>query len=132
MMGSGLSNRALAEIHTWARAGVSGEASTQLTRDTLQRFESGLRETPVIGLFDKLSLKNQLSALIDGFRRYHRTGDRVERVELERQFRSLFRSNGTLPGDCRVTCRFVVPDGQSADICGDHSHRRPCVLRDAG
>jgi hypothetical protein len=91
MVGSGLSNRALAEIPTWSRAGGGAEVSGQLTRETLQRFETGLRETPVIGFFDKISLKTQLGALIDGFRRYHRSGDQIERAKLERQFRALFR-----------------------------------------
>lgn len=49
-------------------------------------LEARLRQTPAIGVFTKLALKNQVDDLLDGFRAYHKRQGTTSLVELRRSF----------------------------------------------
>lgn len=52
----------------------------------LKSLESRLRETKAIGMLTKLSLKNQVDDLIEGFRDYHRRQGTVRLADLRRNY----------------------------------------------
>jgi len=52
----------------------------------LKSLESRLRETKAIGMLTKLSLKNQIDDLIEGFRDYHRRQGTVRLADLRRNY----------------------------------------------
>jgi hypothetical protein len=91
MSSAGLTNRALAEVHGWPTPEVRATAAVKADHAMLERLEAGLKQTPVIGFFDKISLKGQLDALIDGVRRYHKGEAGISRDDLAHQFKRLFR-----------------------------------------
>jgi outer membrane biosynthesis protein TonB len=56
----------------------------------LESLESRLRQTSAIGMFTKLSLKNQVNDLIDRFRAYHRRQGSETLADLRRKYDMLF------------------------------------------
>jgi hypothetical protein len=62
---------------------VSQQATAPLDFKSL---EARLRQTPAIGVFTKLALKNQVDDLLDGFRAYHKRQGTTSLVELRRSF----------------------------------------------
>jgi len=55
----------------------------------IKSLEQRLKETPAIGIMTKLSLKNQVDALIAKFREYHRGAAKVALDELRRPYELL-------------------------------------------
>jgi hypothetical protein len=62
---------------------VSQQATAPLDFKSL---EARLRQTPAIGVFTKLALKNQVDDLLAGFRSYHKRQGTKSLVELRRSF----------------------------------------------
>jgi hypothetical protein len=52
----------------------------------LTALEQRLRDTKAIGVFTKLSLKNQVDDLLDEFREFHRSRDRAMLAKLREAF----------------------------------------------
>jgi len=65
----------------------------------LNLLETRLRETKAIGVFTKLSLKNQVDDLLDRFRAYHKRQGTVTLVELRRNYDMLMLKVLTLLQD---------------------------------
>jgi hypothetical protein len=55
----------------------------------LKSLETRLRETPAIGVFTKLSLKNQVDDLLEKFRAYHRRQAATSLAELRQSYNML-------------------------------------------
>jgi len=55
----------------------------------LKSLESRLRETPAIGVFTKISLKNQVDDLLDRFRAYHKRQVATTLAELRQSYNML-------------------------------------------
>jgi hypothetical protein len=56
----------------------------------LKSLEARLRQTKAIGVLTKLSLKNQVDDLVDGFRAYHRQQGTATLANLRRNYDMLF------------------------------------------
>jgi hypothetical protein len=52
-------------------------------------LKTRLRDTPAIGMFTKLALRNQVDDLLDRFRAYHRGGQKAGVVSLREQYELL-------------------------------------------
>jgi len=55
----------------------------------LKSLETRLRETPAIGVFTKISLKNQVDDLLDKFRAYHKRQAATPLAELRQSYNML-------------------------------------------
>jgi len=56
----------------------------------LKSLEARLRQTKAIGVLTKLSLKNQVDDLVDGFRAYHKRQGTATLANLRRNYDMLF------------------------------------------
>jgi hypothetical protein len=72
---------------------VAGRGAPPVARSTtaappldLKVLTQRLRETKAIGLFTKITLKNQVDDLLDGFREYYQGGSQLAITDLRRSF----------------------------------------------
>jgi hypothetical protein len=72
-----------AKSATPAAAAVKPQAAPALDLKTL---ESRLKQTPAIGVFTKLTLKNQIDALLDQFRAFYQGKLKISLAELRRSY----------------------------------------------
>jgi hypothetical protein len=72
-----------AKSATPAAAAVKPQAAPPLDLKTL---ESRLKQTPAIGVFTKLTLKNQIDALLDQFRAFYQGKLKISLAELRRSY----------------------------------------------
>jgi hypothetical protein len=52
----------------------------------LDKLEQGLKQTKAIGFFTKITLKNQMDDLLDGFRAYHQRKGKLTVTDLRRSY----------------------------------------------
>jgi hypothetical protein len=74
--------RVAKDVATAAAPATPG-ASTTLD---LKSLETRLKQTPAIGVFTKLALKNQIDALLDQFRAHHQRRSNVTMAQLRRSY----------------------------------------------
>jgi hypothetical protein len=55
----------------------------------LNKLKQELKDTKAIGVFSKLTLKNQMDDLLDGFRRYHQGQGKLTMIDLRRSYELL-------------------------------------------
>jgi hypothetical protein len=79
------------------RSAVRGATPTL----NLTSLEERLTDTPALGVFTKLSLKNQVDDLLGDFRSFYSGRSRVSLAELRQKFELLLFKSGFLPTGCR-------------------------------
>jgi hypothetical protein len=64
----------------------AGKAAPSTPPLDLNRLKQGLKDTKAIGLFSKLTLKNQMDDMLDWFREYHWGKRKRSLIDLRRSY----------------------------------------------
>ena len=92
-------------------AAAASPASSTLD---LEGLEQRLRDTPAIGVFTKLSLKNQVNDLLAEFRGFHDGKVKVPLANLRQQYEQLLLKVVTLLQDSDVPLAKAVSSSREA------------------